>query len=354
MKLLRDTFGGMAFMTTLVGAAAWYAGQLGFTRELARSPGPNAARPAKGAIVSVWQCDWSADGTKLLSLARGDFGTDGPLLIHAVSQTSQRLPVEVPGAPIGVAALSPDGLAVLTGTSQGRLLWINLESMETTTLLEGLHRVSFTAAGISTNRHLVAAAADNSRIYLFDLAGGPSIVLPTRHEGTVSDLRFSTDGSRMVTVGTDGSIFVWDLKMGTPIQELSGHRGPATGAAFLPDGERIISAGLDDTVRVWSIARGNEEWRGEFGLSGVHSLALSPNGQTAAFGGRGGKIIVWDVERQQKKREIATAASIVFHLRFSPDGSFLASAGMEDVIRIYNPESGDEVRRIDVRPDRSL
>src|SRR5260221_4972971 len=149
MKLLCDSLGGTVVLISLIAAAAWYAGASDFGHGLAATSGANAARPATGAIVSVRRCDWSADGRKLLSLARGDFGAEGPLVIHAVSQTTDRLPVEVPGAAIGIAALSPDGLAVLVGTLQGRLLWINLESMETTTLVEAHQPVCFTAATIS-------------------------------------------------------------------------------------------------------------------------------------------------------------------------------------------------------------
>ena len=79
---------------------------------------------------------------------------------------------------------------------------------------------------------------------LFDLAG---------HTGTVPDIAFSADGTRIATVSTDTTAKVWDAATGIQLLTLKGHTQEVYALAFSPDGTRLTTVSYDGTIRVWAL-----------------------------------------------------------------------------------------------------
>ncbi len=269
------------------------------------------------------------------------------LVLYDLAQGGTHREINTLGDYANSSTVAPDGRHILVASIEGNLWWIDLESGATPEPIIGGQTTSFCSTTISDDGRLLAAGIDRGLIYLYDLPRQSLVVLKSRTESTVSDLRCSRDGGRLAAAQNDGRISVWDVATRELQQELLGHTAVVTAVAFLPDGKRIISAGLDDTVRIWDIARGHELWRGEFNLNGVATLDLSPDGTIAAWAGRGQKIIVWDLKKGQKKLEITTKVP-TRDLKFSPDGKLLATVGFEEVVRLYNVQTAQETRAIDL------
>jgi WD40 repeat protein len=308
------------------------------------------------STISVYQIDWSVDGQKLLArshtTAEGYRAARDIALYDAVHKTGCR-PVSTMGDSISSAVLAPDGRFVLASSFEGRLWWISLESTESISHMELPRASSFTAAAVSDDGRLAAAADDRVSIRLFDLSdhwpteSSPSFVMSAR-QSRIGALHFSRDGRWLVAARHDGSISVWDVLTAKVLQEFVGHEKPAMAAEFLPGGNRIISVSLDDTVRIWDIDSGREDWRAEFDLRGISALTVSRTGTTAAWGGFNGKIVVWDLVRARKHYEIVTLMTTIFDLKLSPDGTCLAVAGTGGTIRFYNAQTGVEQQGIEV------
>jgi WD40 repeat protein len=297
---------------------------------------------------------WSADGSRILSISRGKVDAFGRLALHDTAETNGCTPLDVASEAINCAALAPDGLHVLLGTGCGQLIWMGLQASEPITLLELPAHSVFSATAIADDGRRVAGATDTGTIYLSEPDGQNAMILTPNQKSSVAEMRFSPDGSHILSAQLDGRVTVWDLATGKTAQEFAGHAHAATAAAFLPDGKRIISGGLDDTIRIWDRATGRELWRNEFGLVGVKAMAVSPDGATAACGGFTRKIILWDLQRGQKKLDIATPASVIFHLSFSPDGASLAAAGTDATIRLYDAQTGIGRKGIEIDQSPAL
>jgi WD40 repeat protein len=299
-------------------------------------------------LVAVRRLEWSADGQKIVSLSQGGFGPGECLAVHDAVQGSGAVPIDVSGEPVGAIALAPDSRHLAVGTHRGRLWWIDLDSLNTVVLVEDLRSPMFTAAAVSADGRVLAAAAGVGGIYLCNPAQGTALRLPARRQSNASVLRFSGDGRRLISAHNDGSICHWDLSTRAVLNEFAGNGWPVTAVAFLSGDRRIISTGLDNAVRIRNLDSGHEEWRGESGDTGITTLAVSPDGRTAAWGGYNRRIVVWDLELNEKKFEFKIPAPYVTQLRFAPDGTTLAVAGREAMIRLYDMRSGTEREGIHV------
>ncbi|HEY2253214.1 MAG TPA: WD40 repeat domain-containing protein [Planctomycetaceae bacterium] len=339
---------GALLIAVLVGAGIWYAK---CPEELRRPLSEMHLIESAEAtsLVIVKRVSWSQDGRKLLTLAFGDVGSDGPLVLHDLEDHSPRMPIEFSAEPVHTALLAADGRHVVVASYDRTLWWIGLESDERRALLELPPGAGILDAALSLDGRQLAAASTAGSIYLGDPENWLGTVIASGLTSRVSELRFSRDGRRLICAAQDGALCVWDLQSGTDPQCWKAHAGPAMAAAFLTD-ERIISAGLDDTIRVWSAPAGREIWRGDFGLSGIRALALSSDEKLAAWGGGQRRIIVWDLENVCKKYEIPIPASLVCDIQFSPDSKSLAVAGTEGTLRLYDAQTGIERETIELAP----
>lgn len=76
----------------------------------------------------------------------------------------------------------------------------------------------------------------------------------SEHTRYVNCVRFSPDGNKIISVGSDKKGLLLDGKEGTKLGELSAtgaHGGSIFGAAWSPDGSKIATASADKTVKVW-------------------------------------------------------------------------------------------------------
>ncbi len=79
----------------------------------------------------------------------------------------------------------------------------------------------------------------------------------------------------------------------------------------------------------------------------INAVAYSPNGRIVASGGVDQTVKLWDVETGLEVRTLRGHSSAVQALRFSPDGRWLASGGTDVVINLWDVETGRIVRKFD-------
>ncbi|MEO1477334.1 MAG: WD40 repeat domain-containing protein [Bacteroidota bacterium] len=172
---------------------------------------------------------------------------------------------------------------------------------------------------------------------------------PTVAQGVaVNSVRFSPDGTQLVTAASDRTLRVYDSATGALVQTLPGHDDYVVHVAWLADGRGLASASYDGTVKLWDLATGEltRTLRGHTGT--LFYVDASPDGTRLASTATEGELIVWDLTtepgapdeiawRTQAHDEVTAAA------RFSPDGALLVTAGRGALLKLWNAATGDEI-----------
>jgi WD40 repeat protein len=221
-------------------------------------------------------------------------------------------------------------------------------------------------AAFSLDGQIIASAADDGTVRLWDKQGNP-IGQPLKgHQGLVHSVAFSPDGQYIVSGGGDNTIRLWD-KQGNPIgQPFKGHQGKVLSVTFSPDGQYIVSGGDDNTIRLWD-KQGNPIGKPFQGHRGkIWSVAFSPDGKYIASGSDDNTIRLWDkqgnaIGQPFRGHPAQDRCCSVFSVAFSPDGKAIAGGSADNTIRLWDlkgnqigkPFSGNEdyVRSVTFSPD---
>jgi WD40 repeat protein/tRNA A-37 threonylcarbamoyl transferase component Bud32 len=153
------------------------------------------------------------------------------------------------------------------------------------------------------------------------------------HEGGVWGVTVSPDGKRALSTGNDGSVRLWDLKLRKELRCLRGHQGAVRCAAFSPDGSLALSGGADRTLRLWNLANGKEVRPFEGNADDVLGVAFLPPTSDGQSG------MGW----------LASIANL--SVAYSSEGQLLLSGSRDGTLRLWDQESGLELRRVHGRAE---
>ncbi len=74
----------------------------------------------------------------------------------------------------------------------------------------------------------------------------------SRRPDEVWQVRFSPDGKRLASCGTDETVSIWDIEHLVRLHRLHGHDNHGVGnVAWAPDSRLLVSCGVDHTAKLW-------------------------------------------------------------------------------------------------------
>ncbi|MBK8022379.1 MAG: protein kinase [Chloroflexi bacterium] len=333
------------------------------------------------------------------------FSSDNQLLVTGGADSSVRVWNVQTGAelrrftghtlPVRIVDFSPDGRFVLSGSfDQRALLWelappavlpnLDIENHDLTYLL------------VSPDGTRMATSRDDGTTMVWDLMTGELVHRLQAGSAPIWHAGFSPDSSLLLTASDQ--VQVWNMADGSLMRDfpqLAGVVDVGTPINWIEVfSEVVISAHEGDAdwsggVIVWSIASG-EEVRRYPTPSGVVAAMLSPNGQyllaqttpdrlfrviDAVTGEElhtfhivnsfsvghfnafspdsqtfftGGNVVsaLWDLRSGELLHELIGHQDIVFSSAFSHDGDWLVTSSFDKTVRLWNVETGQEIRRI--------
>ncbi|MEV6343560.1 helix-turn-helix domain-containing protein [Actinoplanes sp. NPDC051851] len=263
------------------------------------------------------------------------------------------------GASAGSVAISPDGRSVVTGNRAGSVL---MTTGSTHATLSGSAAL-IEALQFSADGRLVAAAADDDRVHLWDVhdPAAPRRLPDLDTGGQATNVAFSPDGRYLAATSADRSVHLWDISDPAAARELpslGGFGNYAWSVAFSPDSRVLAAGGADDTVRLWDISDPERPRALGEPLTGpthyVYSLAFRPDGSELAASGGDGSVWTWRVDGLSATAAPHASPTATLHaanpggktyaIAYLPGGTALAAVGTAGTVTFWDT---DERRVID-------
>jgi WD40 repeat protein len=202
---------------------------------------------------------------------------------------------------------------------------------------------SIYSVAFSPDHSLLAAAAGDGTIGLWDPAGGRRIATLTGHTGRVANVAFAAGGKVLVslgldgTAGTNGSIIVWDTRTRQQTARFA-EQNAGSALAVSADGARLAVA-LSADVALYDLRTGSRTLlRGH--RSPVTSLTFSHDGGLLVSADEQEQPIVWDVAAAGPVARLQ--ADGVVSVFFGSSGRILAGSADSHGVYLWNLD-GDRV-----------
>ena len=187
-------------------------------------------------------------------------------------------------------------------------------------------------------------------IWFYDPQTGKALDLLPQTDCTFTfTFAYSPDGTTIARAINNSSVGFWDVTTKQRVGTLTKYGRGITAIAYAPDGTRIVSGNSDGAVRVWDTT--TMQRVGTLGghyTGGVTAVAYAPDGTTIATGGGWGgwgnnkdrTVQLWDAFTGKRKAKLAGHTQRITAIVYSPDGATIATASWDSTVRLWHADTG--------------
>ncbi|MFM8252288.1 MAG: WD40 repeat domain-containing protein [Planctomycetota bacterium] len=240
------------------------------------------------------------------------------------------------------------GAVVTPGRSEGSRLW-RVVAGRAEPRMPPADNAAPSAAEIAVLAAWIDAGAKGPTGQPLDPAdlATPKIPLQVAAKRAVHALAISPDGN-LLAVARHGEVELQSVANGQTVRRLPGPRGSVNSVTFSHDGKLLAAAGgepnLFGEVRIWKVESDYpvlQTLRGH--RDSLQAVKISPNGKWLASGGYDQTIKLWDLETGQELRTLLGHNGAVFDLSFRADSRILASASGDRTIKLWDVATGQRL-----------
>ncbi|KAG6911400.1 hypothetical protein DXG01_016497 [Tephrocybe rancida] len=261
------------------------------------------------------------------------------------------------------ARFTQDGshIVAVAGANSSVVIWdLGADGQQVThQIIEGatyakIAKISFDGSRVFLGPQATTYTADTSKDIVVWDTGSCSIThtVQTSELVTVVDVAMSQDGSRLMASSFD-HMQIWDLQQrdDSRSKPVETHAGSISPIKFSPDGKRVVSVGeWDKAVKIWEVMGGETlEWEstlpketGSLQHSVVTAMAVSNQGMIA-LGFENGELCITGVDRDVEdspEMDPIRHADCITDIIFSADGERLAVSSVGGVVRMWSVATG--------------
>ena len=289
-------------------------------------------------------------GLLVVGFSNGTFGlyeTPDMNNVHTLSISQNK---------ISTVSVNASGDWLAFGSKQlGQLLVWEWQS-ETYVLKQQGHYFDLNVLDYSPNGQIVATGADDAKLKLWNSNNGFCFVTLTDHTGPVTGVKFTSNGSAVVSASLDGTVRAYDLERYKNFRTLTTPSPVQFISLALDASGQIVCAGTLDpfNIYVWSLQTGRllDVLSGHEGP--VTSLSFSPSNSSElilASGSWDHTVRLWDVYQNKSFIEPLPHSHDVLSVAFRPDGKQLVSATLNGNLNIWDVSEGKQLATIEGQRD---
>ncbi|XP_066588920.1 transducin beta-like protein 3 [Prorops nasuta] len=263
--------------------------------------------------------------------------------------------------PVAKLALSSNEYMMASGGSDGCVKLWNLENNSCNYNLKEIQGVvSVLEFHPNKEMHLVFAAADDTKIYGWNVKNGQLVLTLNGHFSKVTSLTFHEDGVHAVSSGRDRVLILWDLSTANSIRVLPVFEG-LEGSFIIP--EKILfpgysensksiyvaAAGEKGVVKIWEVINGKETYTQSNSLvapaqeeGGLSITTLLYNHATECFAmvSSDHNIIIHSLNTFENKTQLVGYSDDILDIAYiGPNDNYIVVATNSCDIKLYELSS---------------
>ena len=185
-------------------------------------------------------------------------------------------------------------------------------------------------------------AVDTDKYEMGAVNGSNETMLLSGHQGAVYSLVFDPTGSKLASASYDRCVFLWETEGDcTNYNVLKGHKNAVTQVRWCTDRSTLVTGSADETCMTWDANKGemNRKFVAHTGIvNSVDSATDAPDVFVSGSDDR--SVLVWDsrnnagpVHRFEERYQVTVVT-------VSADGQHVYSGGIDGVVRRYDVRVG--------------
>lgn len=215
------------------------------------------------------------------------------------------------------------------------------------------HKQPIQTACVTPDAKFAATMGRDLIAVVWDLETGQkrgSVELDERFAAT---LTISPDGQSLATSNRKGEVALWEIESGRRTKELPANKVPKPlGAlALSPDGNWLAAVEVNGGLRVWDLSESPTEKIHE-SRTPLHAAALRflSDSKRVVMANTGGDVRVWDIDSGESRTVCSGELDQIDGFALSADEKrFMIGGSSNSMVLVYDLESGDLVKKLDVR-----
>jgi WD40 repeat protein len=219
---------------------------------------------------------------------------------------------------------------------------------------------SYPLVAFSPRGSLLALAAADNAIKIWDLAKKKELLKLKGHSAEINSIAFNSEGTMLASGSNDKTIRLWDVASGKMIRSWGGFESSVGKASFSADGKTLAAtstcASRDakgeaeawrSIVKVFDAGSG----RARAALVGdphdeIQTLAVSPDGALMAAGSIASTVTLWDASSGKERCRLRGLTMWAKSLSFSPDGKIIAGSSEHNLLKFWSVATGKQIATI--------
>ncbi len=199
--------------------------------------------------------------------------------------------------------------------------------------------------------NLALTGANDGTVRLWNLETGEIVRELPSHDASsgasVEDVRFSPDGTQVLSAATDNTVIHTNLETGEsqmlPLEEESRE---ALSVDFTPDGNFAAAGSRGAEVYYWDLRTGTRLARVEQHGSSVRGFTISPVNREPFIGFSASadlSLLLWDLDNQRVLREYLGHERTVYDVDFTSDGTRALSGSRDTTLILWRVDNLEQL-----------
>jgi periodic tryptophan protein 2 len=272
---------------------------------------------------------------------------------------------------------SPDSNRIITGADDGLIkIWDVNSGFHIATFTE--HNSAVTASQYSRRGNILFTSSLDGSVRAWDMLrfrNFRTFTAPTRL--SFSSLAIDPSAEIVCAASHDSfDIHIWSVQTGQLLDQLAGHEGPISALAFTPDGSGTLASGSwDQTVRLWSVFSRTPTSEPLPLTSNILCIAIHPDSLELCAATLDGALTFFNLTTSTEssvldssRRDISGGRSLTSRrtaasspatknfttMTYSADGTCLLAAGISKYICLYSVSTLTLIKKFTVSINLSL